>query len=229
VVILVFARALQGAVGFGANLVAAPLLVLLDPVFVPGPLIAVALALNALMVWREEEKVHPRHVGLALAGRVPGSALGVLALVALPVAGLNVLFGATVLLAVALSVSGLSLETTSPAIVGAGALSGFMGTATSIGGPPIALLYQHEPGPRFRATVAHLLVYGGLISLAMILVAGQFGVEEAIVSVAILPAVVAGFVLSGRLTRHIDKGRTRTFVLVLSTVAAVAVILKGVL
>lgn len=39
VVSLVFAigSALQGAVGFGANLLAVPVLVLVDPTLVPGP------------------------------------------------------------------------------------------------------------------------------------------------------------------------------------------------
>ena len=45
--------ALQATVGFGLALVAAPVLVLIDPVFVPGPVIASALVLTLRMVWRE--------------------------------------------------------------------------------------------------------------------------------------------------------------------------------
>ena len=44
--------AVQGAVGFGANLVAAPLLVLLDDGFVPGPVIVASGVLNVLLAWR---------------------------------------------------------------------------------------------------------------------------------------------------------------------------------
>ena len=40
--------AVQGAVGFGANLVAAPLLVLLGEGFVPGPVIVASGVLNVL-------------------------------------------------------------------------------------------------------------------------------------------------------------------------------------
>lgn len=227
--IVLVASAVQGSVGFGSSLVAAPLLVLIDPVFVPGPLIVVALVLNALLIWREEEKVHPRHIGLALAGRVPGSALGALALVAIPASQLGVVFGLLVLLAVGLSLGGLSVAPTSPAIVGAGLLSGFMGTATSIGGPPIALLYQHEHGPRFRATVSHLLVWGSFISLAAVVIVGKFGADELFATAVMMPAVVLGFALSGRLTGHLDRGRTREIVLLVSGLSAVAVIAKELL
>ena len=44
--------AVQGAVGFGANLVAAPLLVLLADGFVPGPVIVASGVLNLLVTWR---------------------------------------------------------------------------------------------------------------------------------------------------------------------------------
>ena len=33
----------------------------------------------------------------------------------------------------------------------AGLLSGFMGTITSVGGPPMAMVYQNMPGPKVRA------------------------------------------------------------------------------
>lgn len=226
--ILFFACALQGAVGFGSSLIAAPLLVLINPTFVPGPLIVTSLVLNALVIWREDEKVHPAHLGWSMVGRVPGSALGAIALATLPASQLSIGFGALVLLAVVISVGGWSLAPTSPSIVGAGALSGFMGTATSIGGPPIALLYQHEHGPQFRATVANLLVYGGFISLFMVVIVGEFGWDETVASVAFLPAVIAGFFLSSQLTKHLDRGHTRKAVLVVSGLSAVAVIVKAI-
>jgi uncharacterized membrane protein YfcA len=227
--IVLVASAVQGSVGFGSSLVAAPLLVLIDPVFVPGPLIAVALVLNVLLMWREDEKVHPHHIGLALAGRLPGSVLGALALVTIPASRLGVVFGLLVLLAVGLSMGGLTLTPTSPAIVGAGLLSGFMGTATSIGGPPIALLYQHETGPAFRATVANLLVWGSFISLGAVVIVGKFGADELYATAVLMPAVMVGFALSGRLTGHLDRGRTREVVLLVSGLSALVVIAREIL
>jgi uncharacterized membrane protein YfcA len=228
-VIIVAASALQGAVGFGANLVAAPLLVMIDPVFVPGPLIAVALVLNGLMMWRDREPVERSHIGLALAGRVPGSALGALALVAIPPGDIGVFFGVLVLVAVALSFSPFDVPVTRPNIAGAGAVSGFMGTSIGIGGPPIALLYQHEPGVRFRSIVSRLLIYGAVISIVMLVAVGEFGTDELVASLVLAPGVAAGFACSGPLARHLDKGHTRRAILATSAVSALAVILKAVL
>ena len=47
----------------------------------------------------------------------------------------------------------------------AGLLSGFAGTATSIGGPPLALLYQHSDRPGVRTTLAVYFTTGAAISL----------------------------------------------------------------
>ena len=50
-----------------------------------------------------------------------------------------------VLLCVALSVISWRPQPTPPSLVTAGVASGSFGTATSIGGPPLAVLYQHHP------------------------------------------------------------------------------------
>jgi uncharacterized protein len=226
--ILTVACALQGAVGFGANLMAAPLLVLIDPVLVPGPMVVVALVLNGLMMWRDRHPVTSRHLGLALAGRIPGSVLGAVALVAVPAAQIDLFFGALVLLAVTLSIGGLRVAVNDASVIGASSLSGFMGTAVSIGGPPIALLYQHHPGPQLRGSVSRLLVYGAAISIVTLIVFGQFGGAEAVASVALLPGVVLGFAASGPLARHLDRGHTRVAILVVSAAAAVIVIARAV-
>jgi uncharacterized membrane protein YfcA len=134
-----------------------------------------------------------------------------------------------VLAAVLLSVVGLDLRPTRPAIVGAGAVSGFMGTAVSLGGPPIALLYQHEAGPRFRAIVARILIYGAAISLAALVLVGEFGRDELVASAVVAPGCILGFSVSGPVARHLDRGYTRPVILTVSALSALAVILKALL
>ena len=53
---------LQGSVGFGLGLIGVPLLVLIDPVFVPGPLLLAAFLLNLLMSHREHTLVLPYEI-----------------------------------------------------------------------------------------------------------------------------------------------------------------------
>jgi uncharacterized membrane protein YfcA len=227
--IMAFAAAVQGAVGFGLNLFAAPLVILIEPELVPGPLIASAMVLTILMVWREPEGAQLRELGWAYAGRLPGTVLGALALAAVPTDQLDLFFGVLILLAVAITACGLHIKVTSPTLAGAGAVSGFMGTATSVGGPPMALLYQHEPGGMLRGTLARYFTIGGFISIATLVITGQFDGEDAVASLLLIPAIILGFAVSGPLTRHLDKGHTRTAVLVLSGVAAAVAVVKSLL
>lgn len=59
-----------------------------------------------------------------------------------------------VLVAVALTGRVVRVPRRPGPLVGAGVVSRVTGTATSIGGSPLALMYQHESGPRVRATLA---------------------------------------------------------------------------
>ncbi len=106
----------------------------------------------------------------------------------------------------------------------AGFASGFMGTTTSIGGPPIALVYQGSTGPTFRSTLATYFAFGAAISLITLAVAGQLGAHELRLGALLWPGVAIGFLLSRPLTRVLDDGWTRPMVLSISAVAALVLI-----
>jgi uncharacterized membrane protein YfcA len=95
-----------------------------------------------------------------------------------------------------------------------------MGTTTSIGGPPIALVYQESDGPTFRSTLATYFALGASISLAALAVAGRLGSHELRLGMLLWPGVLIGFVLSKPLTRRLDDGWTRPMVLTISALAA---------
>ena len=156
-----FGATVQGAVGFGMALVAAPMLVLIRPELVPGPLLINGLALTLLVARRERDSIDLSGVKWALVGRVPGVALGALALTAVSADAMSLLVGLAVLAGVALGFARVKLSPDPRVLLGAGLLSGVFGTIASIGGPPLALVYQHEPGPRLRGTLAGLLHRGG--------------------------------------------------------------------
>lgn len=227
--IAVAASALQGAVGFGFALVAAPTLLLVDMRMVPGPVTAAALVLTLLTALRDRSGIAYQDIGWTTLGRLPGTALGALAVGAIPAAAMGPPVGAIVLLAVALSLSGLQLRPRPWTLLGAGGLSGFMGTVSSIGGPPMAMVYQHEPGQRLRGTLAGTFVIGCVVTLAALAMVGRFGAEEAGLGAMLLPGVVTGFSLSGRAARFLDGGYTRPAVLAVSAAAAVIVIARELL
>jgi uncharacterized membrane protein YfcA len=218
--------AVQGAVGFGANLVAAPLLVLIDGQFVPGPTIVATGLLNVLVLRREGARRVYRTVDTAIVGQVIG-VLGaglLLAVVADDV--LALLFAGLVLLAVGLSLAGWHLAKTRPNLVGVGLLSGFMGTVSGIGGPPIALVYQEADGPTLRSTLARFFSAGNAVAIPTLILAGRLGWDELPLIAILLPGALAGYASSGWLAGHVDKRTARPIILGLSSAAAIAVLVR---
>lgn len=217
---------LQGSVGFGLSLVAAPILMLLDPRYVPGPLLAVSILLTLLTLWREHRHMDFGGVGPVLAGRLPGTLFGLWLLVSLPPRGMSITFGVILLAAVAMSASPVRLAPTRRTLAGAGFLSGIMSMTTSAGGPPLALVYQSSKGATLRATLSGHFLIGALISLLALRVGGRLGEAELLLATLLAPGLLVGFALSGRMRHLLDAGYTRTAVLSVSAIAGLAVILR---
>jgi uncharacterized membrane protein YfcA len=211
-----FGALVQGAVGFGLALVAAPLLALVDPALVPAPLILLATAHALLMLRRERGDTDWRGVAWALLGRLPGIALGVLAVALLPQRSFVVVVALTVLVCAGLSLLRWRPRPTPPALVVAGIVSGAGGTASAIGGPPVALLYQGARGAQVRATLGAYFAAGSLLSLAGLAVAGEVRGDALLAAATLLPFMIAGFLLSGPARRLLDRGWTRPAVLAIA-------------
>ena len=219
----------QGVVGYGLNLLAGPLLALLDPALVPVPALVIACVQAVLAVARERGHVDWRGVAWAMTGRIPGNVVGVLVLSALPARGFTLAVGASVLVCVGMSLLTWSPSPTRSGLVLAGTASGAFGTTSAIGGPPVALLYQNSDGPTVRATLGAYFVLSSLSSLATLAVAGQVHTAQAWTALALIPFMLAGFALSGPLRRFLDGGRVRPGVLGVAAVAATVLLVKSAL
>lgn len=219
----------QGAVGFGLVLIAAPLVTLIDPRFVPGPMLVAALMLTLVMSYRDRGGIDVSGVGWAFVGRVPGSVLGALLLATMSESQLELAVAVTVFVGVAMAGSGLRVPITRPTLLGAGFLSGVMGTTTAIGGPPIAIVYQHATGPNLRGTLSGFFVVGSILSMATLALVGRFGLAQIRDGVLLLPGLLVGYLLSLPATRVLDRGYTRGAVLTVSAAAALVLLVRRVL
>ena len=88
----------QGSIGFGFAVFAAPLVTLIDPRIVPGPMLFGAFVLTLLLALRERHAIDLTGIKWALVGRIPGVALGIAVLAITSPGALVVLFGALVVI-----------------------------------------------------------------------------------------------------------------------------------
>ena len=107
-VTLFAAAGLQGAIGFGAGLVAAPVVGILAPELLPAFIICLGALIGLMVTIRERASLDLKGAGWALAGRIPGSLLGTWLVVVLP---LTALTWAVALSVLAGEVSGAVLST----------------------------------------------------------------------------------------------------------------------
>jgi uncharacterized membrane protein YfcA len=223
--VLALGGLVQGALGFGLALVAVPVIALVEPALLPAPMLLVMTIHSVLTMVREREHVDWPGVGWATLGRLPGTVIGVLVVDSLPQRGFFVVVGLGVLAFTLLSVVTWQPRPSPPALTAAGLVSGAFGTAMAIGGPPLALLYQHEHGARIRSTLAAYFTLGTVVSAVALAVAGHLRLADVASAGLLVPFLVAGFALSGPARRLVDGGRIRYAVL--GFVALSALVLIG--
>lgn len=221
---VLLASCLQASIGFGIGMLAGPVVALVDPALIPGTLIMVATLVTLIVAIREREDIDLRGTGWALVGRVPGTITGALLLAMLPERALTILLAGVVLVGVALTSVGWIPAPRRRNVVLAGAFSGVLGTATSIGGPPMALVWQRNSGARLRGTMSGFFLVGSVMSIAALALTGAVDRQTVLAFAALVPAAVAGYVLSRRINHLLDPKRLRWLAIGASTLGAVVLI-----
>lgn len=142
---------------------------------------------------------------------------------------LSIIFALFVLAGVVLSFGRTRIRPTPPALLVAGSLSGFFGTLTSIGAPPLALVYQGETGPRIRGTLSANIVIGVLISLIALNWNDRFGGGEMGRTLALLPAGLLGLAVAQLANMRIDQARLKPLLLGVTGASAAVVLMRSLL
>ena len=219
---------IQGAIGFGFALVAVPTIALVEPDAIPVTVMLMAVPMTIVMALRERAHIDVGGFATIMVGRVVGIAGGVLLLELVPESGLTVLVGVMIMLGVALSVGGLDIEPQRWVNVGAGVLSGVMGTTSAIGGPALAVVYQRRPGPELRSTLALSYLAGIVIAVGALAAVGRVEGWHVWLALEFVPALLLGLWLSFRLASVLDRGWLRPAVLAFAAVSGVVIVVRGV-
>ena len=214
----------QGSVGFGFGMLAAPVLALVDEELVPGAVLVLGLTIAVVIAWYERGALDWLGIRWALVGRVLGTSAGAYAVTRLDHDAMAIALGSIVLLAVGISLTGWHVRPTASTLVGAGLVSGVMGTLTSVGGPPMALVYQREQASTLRSTLAGYFVFGASLALVALALSGELGKRQVVDGFVLLPGLLVGLLLSRLLAPYLDRGWTRRAVLGLSAATATVLV-----
>jgi len=209
----------QSSIGFGLAIIAAPVLFFIDPLYVPAPITISAFTLSLANAAKHWHSISFEGLKFAIIGRIPGTVAGGLLLFWIGQEQLALWLGISVIAAVLLSLSNVVVKPTPGALFSAGFLSGFMGTSTSIGGPPMALLYQHEENDFIRANMAAFFCVSCLMSLIMLATVGQFGMEHVLISLPLMPATLLGYWVAMKTLQSISHQNLRHFSLLICAIA----------
>jgi uncharacterized membrane protein YfcA len=229
IVIILIAATFQGVVGIGFNVLAVPILILIDPVLAPAPSLILAIPMTIWQLLRERGEIDRTAVWWIVAGRLPGAFLGLWLLLILSDTALEATIAIIVLGAVVLVWSGVGIKRTRATGFGTGVVSGVTGIVGAIGGPPVALLYRDVPPKVLRATVGLVFSIGIVLSVAVRTAGGEMTMDDLRIALALLPAMIVGFGLSGLIKDRVSAAAIRSAILVVSAAASLALLVRAVL
>jgi uncharacterized membrane protein YfcA len=231
VVAVAAAAAGQAITAIGFSLVAVPFVsIAVGPAAAVPTMNLLAGGLNLVMLTHERRHADWRR---ALQLFIPAA-------VAIPVVGLliqqlnadalSIINGVAIIGATALLATGWrapSLRGRRGAVL-AGAVSGGMNVATSVGGPPVAMyaINAEWPAASYRPTVQAYFFAINIVSFA---VRGIPHVKHASLFPAFGVAMLVGWIAGSRVARRVDDHVVRNLLLLIAAVGGLVAILRGIL
>lgn len=226
--------AVQGVTGLGMSLVALPVVAAFRPELLPQVLLLLSLPTAAAMVQRERAAADFRAAGWMILGRLIGTPLAVPLVAALTVTGMQVWAGITVLAVCSLllargrgdEASTLFTDTVRTKL-GAGFVSGVMGTSTGVGGPFLALSYSSRAAADVRATLATVFVVGNAISLGVLAASGLLSLSQIRAAAPLVAPMLIGYLASRVVTPRLAQRSFESAVLLLAGAGGVLLIIRA--
>lgn len=228
-IVAFFAAFLQGAVGVGFGMIMAPAVALIRPDLLPATILLLATVLTLGTWFRERSAIDWKLFGWALIGRMPGTVVGVMLVMYLSSEYLVLMLSFTILAGVVSGFQGWSPTARPRNVLVAGGLSGVLGTATSIGGPPMSLVMRAFQPARIRATLGAYFTVGSMISLVALWLGGSLQENHLVVAMSLLPIVLLGLGLSSFFIHRLSSERLFYTSMFAATLGAVLVIIQSAL
>ncbi|MEC9427436.1 MAG: sulfite exporter TauE/SafE family protein [Actinomycetota bacterium] len=227
VAVWVVATTLSGALGFGGGVVGIPFLVLINPEFVPVPLLLQGVVFTSAVTWRERRAVDFPALKWATIGLLPGVALGTWTLTSVSKDVLGLLIGLFLLTVTSLQATGSRVYQNQATLGLGGAIGGFTGVTAAIPLVPLALVMSQYQGPRFRSTLNGWGMTMAIFSVVTLTFANEIDRSDLAVATVLTSGAVVGIVLSGPLRHVVDRRGVAQAVYAVGALGAVALLVRS--
>ncbi|MCY3559809.1 MAG: sulfite exporter TauE/SafE family protein [bacterium] len=215
----------QGSVGVGLSLVAAPALVAIDPSFIPGPLLIVGQIVGIRHIIVEGRHIDWQALRHALWGLPVGIAAGLAVVEFVPLRILALIVGILTAVSAAVLLGGFRLPQTRKTEIAGGLTCSFGGLAASLPGAPLAICFSEMRPPALRSTSSLFIGIVGVVGIALLAARDRFGLHELTLIGYMAPGMFIGLGVS-RLTRPLlDRTWFRPAVLSVALAGGLALII----
>ncbi|MEE2757504.1 MAG: sulfite exporter TauE/SafE family protein [Myxococcota bacterium] len=221
------AATLQATIGFGFAVLSVPVLSLIDPRLAPVPQLLLIAPLAVSMAWRERAALDLKGLGWVLLGRGIGAGLGVLLLKVASQFILDISIAAVVMIAVISLTLIQRIPRNAMTELIAGTVSGTGALVSSIGGPPLALLYRDSGGGTLRSSLATIFIIGLFVTIGARVSGGLISQTDIVLAVFLVPAIGVGLYASRFLIGRIEGEPFRKAVLAVASVSAIGLMVRA--
>ena len=225
--VLIIGSCLQSVIGFGLGLLGAPLIFLIMPELVPGPMILNALLLTTLLAVKHQYDIDLKQTGFSILGGTAGVLVAGSVLLYIDAHQYQMLLGVCIIAAVILSMVGVTPRISVISNLIAAMISGFMGTTTSAGGAPMGLLYQAEDKDKIKANLSVFFVYINMFGIAVLWFTDAAGHDDLELFLKCIPAILIGWFASFFINRRINEILIRKLILVVAAFAGTVLIVAS--
>jgi len=215
----------QGSVGVGLSLVAAPALVAIDPTFIPGPLLIVGQIVGIRHIIVEGRHIDWQAFRHALWGLPFGLAGGLAVVELVPLGVLALLVGILTVTSALVLLAGFRLRQTRRTEIAGGLTCSFGGMAASLPGAPLGICFSEMRPPTLRSTSSAYIFIVGAVAIGLLAARDRFGLHELTLVGYLVPGMFIGLAISRVVRPFLDRTWFRPAVLSVALAGGVALII----
>ncbi len=218
---------IAGALGFGGGMVIVPFLILINPDFVPVPIVLMTPVFTVLVAWRERESIDLSVLKWISLGFIPAMVAGSLTLIVASEETLGIVIGLLLLTVIGLQIARPQLRRSASTLVLGGGLGGFMANTVGIPTVGLALAMSHFEGPTFRATLNTCTAVLTMISIVVLAAANQVGASDLVAATVLTLGSTVGFFLSGPVRHLVDRRGISQMVYAVAALGAITLLTQS--